>query len=130
VAIVAGVVLVVVNLLVFLNSQVQTNDVPTGAPVAVQEVLPTPGSIVRQQEDLVADLRDDLFGVLVVDGREIPEDQLQRVVPLGRVAFRPGAGKEFERWEPGIHQAQVFYWSQTEARPAKPASYAWTFRSG
>ncbi len=130
VAIVVGVLLAVVNLLVYLGTQMNTDDTAKGAPVAVQSVLPEPGSIVRQQEDLVADLRDDLFGVLLVDGIEIPEDQLQRVVPLGRVSFRPGPDKEFERWSPGVHQAQVLYWPQTDERPDNPASFNWTFRSG
>lgn len=129
-AIVVGVLVLIANLVVVLAFEADSDPTTQGAPSVVEEVVPAPGSLVRQQEDVAADLRDDRFGVLVVDGVEIPEDQLLRVEPLGQVRFRPGPGKEVERWSAGTHRAVVLHWPRGEERPARPASYGWTFRVG
>lgn len=99
-------------------------------PSAVDTVIPGPGELIRLQDTITADLRDDLTGVLVVDGAEVPEDQLERVVPLGQVSFRPGPDRDLARFEPGEHTVTVLYWPQGEDRPASPGSYSWRFRAG
>jgi len=40
------------------------------------------GALTGLIDTITVDLRDDMSGVLVVDGVEIPEDQLERVVGL------------------------------------------------
>jgi hypothetical protein len=99
-------------------------------PSAVQTASPGPGELARPQATISVDLRDDLIGVLLVDGVEIPEDQLERVVPLGQVSFRPGADREFARFSPGTHRVTVLYWNQRDLRPERPASATWDFRVG
>jgi hypothetical protein len=94
---------------------------------AIDSVNPAPGEIL--QDAITADLRNDLTGVLVIDGIEVPEDQLDRVEPLGQVSFRPGPGKDVVRFQPGVHTVVVLFWEQGKARPASPESYSWTFRS-
>ena len=94
---------------------------------SVQSVNPAPGEIL--QDAITADLRNTLTGVLVIDGIEVPEDQLDRVEPLGQVSFRPGPGKDVVRFQPGEHSVVVLFWEQGEERPASPQSYSWTFRS-
>jgi hypothetical protein len=61
---------------------------------------------------------------------EIPEDQLERVGPLGQITFRPGPQRDVAKWGPGTYQATVLYWSQGKARPAHPNAFTWTFRVG
>ena len=100
-------------------------------PTAVQTVSPRPGELIRLQDTITADLRDGLTGVLLIDGAEVPLDQLEIVRPLSQISFRPGPDKELLRFEPGEHTATVLYWTGTQNdRPAKVGSYSWRFRAG
>ena len=116
----------------------QQNATNTAAlPSSIQQLIPEPGTVIRPQEDVGADLRDDLFGVLRIDGntvaREIPEDQLDRVVDLGRFVFRPGPGKQLDVLDPGTHTATILYWPRVAERDAPGThilSYTWQFKVG
>jgi hypothetical protein len=100
-------------------------------PTAVETVSPRPGELIRLQDTITADLRDGLTGVLLIDRQEVPLDQLEIVKPLSQISFRPGPGKDLERFEPGVHTATVLYWVGTQFnRPAKVGSYSWQFRAG
>ena len=100
-------------------------------PTAVETVSPRPGELIRLQDTVTADLRDGLTGVLLIDRQEVPLDQLEIVKPLSQISFRPGPGKDLERFEPGVHTATVLYWVGTQfERPAKVGSYSWQFRAG
>lgn len=126
-----GLLLLAANLAVYAIVVSDTNPVGTGdAPRTVERLIPERGSLIRPQEDVGADLADDYTGVLLVDGTEVPEDQLQRVVELGQVSFRPGPGKDFERWSPGTHTATVVYWPQIRQRTSSSPTYSWDFKVG
>ena len=100
-------------------------------PTAVQTVSPRPGELIRLQDTITADLRDGLTGVLLIDRQEVPLDQLEIVKPLSQISFRPGPGKDLERFEPGVHTATVLFWVGTQFdRPDKVGSYSWQFRAG
>lgn len=130
VVVVVGVLLVVANLVVVLLATADTGPSGGTLPEAVESVTPNPGELVRVQDTIGADLRNDLTGVLVLDGVEVPEDQLDRVEPLGQVSFRPGPGQELTRFQPGSHTAMVLYWPQGKPRPSRPAGFGWSFRAG
>lgn len=129
-AIVGLVVIVVLNLAFIALDESDTSPNGRTLPSAIDGLTPAPGELVRLQDTIGADLRDDLTGVLLLDGQEIPEDQLARVVPLAQVTFRPGPDQDLQRFEPGVHNLTVRYWPQGKARPAKPNSYSWSFRAG
>ena len=80
------------------------------------------------------DLEDSLTGVLLVKKGgayvEIPEDQLDRVVELSQISFRPGPGKEITKFPAGENDVVVLFWSKTRVggRPDAPASYSWSFQ--
>jgi len=125
-----AVVLIVLNLGVVALDQSDTSPGGRTLPSTIDSLIPAPGELIRLQDTVGADLRDDLTGVLVLDGVEIPEDQLERVVPLAQVTFRPGADQELERFEAGEHSLAVLYWPQGKPRPTNPGSYSWSFRAG
>jgi hypothetical protein len=129
-ALVAVVLVAVLNLAVVALDESDTSPGGHTLPSAVDSVTPAPGELVRLQDTIGADLRDDLTGVLVLDGAEIPEDQLERVIPLAQVTFRPGPDQDLEKLEPGEHTLVVLYWPQGKARPAHPGAYSWSFRAG
>ena len=130
VAIVAAVAVAVLNLGLILVNASDTSDTARVLPNTVESVFPVPGSIARLQDTIVVDLRDDLTGVLLIDGAEVPEDQTERVVPLGQLSFRTGKDRDLTRFEPGDHAVTVLYWKQGKRRPAQPGSYSWSFRAG
>ena len=129
VAIVVVALLVVLNLAIFLVASSDTTTGERTLPAAIDGVRPEPGTVARLQDSVTADLRDGLTGVLVINGLEIPEDQLERNDPLGVVTFRPGPDKDFARWEPGDVAVQVLSWRATDERPPDPDSYSWSFRA-
>lgn len=136
-------VLLVVGLVITLgiwavsSSETQTGlqrNVPT-LPSAIETLSPGPGELTRLQDTITVDLRDDLTGVLILTregatGFEVPEDQLERVVPLGQLSFRTGPDQEISRFEPSAYRVTVLYWPQGKPRPDQPASYSWEFRAG
>jgi hypothetical protein len=124
---VAGLLAAAVSLGAIAINAADTTRVGEEPREAIDSVNPAPGEIL--QDAITADLRNTFTGVLVIDGIEVPEDQLDRVEPLGQVSFRPGPGKDVVRFQPGEHSAVVLYWEQGEERPASPDAYQWTFRS-
>lgn len=104
-------------------------------PEAIDGVSPGPGELIRAQDTITADLRDGLTGVLILTppgaaGIEIPEDQLERIAPLGQLSFRTDPDHEFTKFSPGVWGAEVFFWPQGKDRPATPGRYSWSFRVG
>jgi hypothetical protein len=135
VAIVVIALIVVLNLSIVLLNNADTS--PGGSnplPATVESVSPEPGTIAGPVDTITVDLDDSLTGVLLIKhaGRyvEIPEDQLDRVVELGQISFRPGPGKDITRFDPGETDVSVLYWSKTRpgGRPKHPASYSWNFQ--
>jgi hypothetical protein len=128
--IVGAVVIIVLNLAIFGLDSSDTSPKGRTLPSTIDSITPAAGELIRLQDTIGADLRDDLTGVLLLDGVEIPEDQLERVVPLAVVTFRPGTDQDLESFEAGEHTLTVLYWEQGKPRPAKPDSYSWSFRAG
>jgi hypothetical protein len=130
VAIVAIALIAVLNLVVILLANTDTSVPGTkDLPVTIESVSPAPGEITGLIDDVTVDLRDDLTGVLVIDGIEIPEDQLERTPELGIVTFRPGPGKELTQFRGGTNTVVVYYWPSTKDRPAHPSVHSWSFRA-
>jgi hypothetical protein len=130
VAIVAIALIAVLNLGVLLVASSDTSAPDTEAlPATIEAISPENNEITGLIDDITVDLRDDLTGVLVIDGVEIPEDQLDRVPELGVVTFRPGPDKELTRLLAGENTVVVKYWERTKDRPANPPSFGWRFRA-
>lgn len=85
------------------------------------------GSALRQSRIFVQ-LADNYTGVLVIDGREIPEDQLDRREGLNTVGFTPGPGLEIDELNPGERCAVVVYWPASSTREASSTSYRWCWQ--
>lgn len=130
VAIVAVAVLAVVNLGAILIANSDTT--PGGKvdlPTDIESITPENGALAGLIDDVSVDLRDSYTGVLVIDGTEIPEDQLNRVEELGLITFRPGPDKEISRFRAGENTVDVLYWPRTKQRPDEPFRYSWRFRA-
>ena len=85
-------------------------------------MFPAEDSVVRPQETVGFDLRDDLVGVLLLDGVRIPEDQYEGDRAVGQVFWRPGEGKEFRELPEGRHRATAEYWAATKTEEEATAA--------
>jgi hypothetical protein len=135
VAIVAVGLLVAINLAWFGYRSQDTSTAARNRPDAVTEVYPSEDAVIRPQDTVGFDLRDDLHGVLSLDSVRIPEDQYEGDSAVGQVFWRPGAGKEYRELPGGRHEATAEFWAATkteaEARAAHEIfSYTWRFTVG
>ena len=103
-------------------------DSPTaGTPDVIEFLVPAEGSEVLQQSNVAADLAAGWTGTLVINGTEIPENQL--VVEPGQniVEYRPGPGLVVEQLPPGRNCAQVITWRVNESRERARQPVEWCF---
>jgi len=129
VAVVVVALLAVVNLLAYVGLRSDTGSDPARpVPHAVRRLQPAPDSLVAPQDGIQVTLADGLTGILTVDGRAVPEDQITYTGPSD-LSFRPAPGREWARWSAGAHTATVTYWPRTEDR-AHARTFDWTFRVG
>jgi hypothetical protein len=135
-AIVAGGLVVVALLFAGAIVSADTKDVKSTLPQTIQSVSPTPGSIVPPQEQITVDLRDDLTADLSLCGptqslgncTALPADQVDFIPALGQLTFRPGDGKEVQRFDPGRNQVVVNYRSQADPE-RDTGTFTWSFVS-
>ncbi len=120
--------LAAVNLLIVAGLRTQQGGEREPLPPEIESVEPIQDGLASSSSSIVVDLADDQTGVIILDGTEIPEDQLRRTEDLGIVEFRPGEGREVSRFEPGYHRVSVLYWPRTGKR-SEGQSFSWEFRA-
>ncbi|MBA2608212.1 MAG: hypothetical protein H0U92_04705 [Actinobacteria bacterium] len=102
---------------------------PTEVPdPRITSVQPAPDELALRQDRIFAQLANDYTGVLIVDGTEIPDDQIDRSEGLNTVAFTPGKGTETGRLDAGERCATVVFWSVNSTREAGADSYKWCWQ--
>ena len=131
VVIVVGGLALVVSLFLVLGYNSDTSDQGKQAVNSdVNQVAPAPGSLARPQDDIEVRLRSGLTGVLVLNGKRLPEDQLVIDNATSTIRFQPAEGREVNRLPAGRNDVAVLYWGQTQPEPAKPKSFGWSFQVG
>jgi len=104
-----------------------SGDGTTAKPAGVEAVTPAGGDLELRQVTVAADLAPGYTGYLSIDGKEVPEDDVQIVPALNTVTLKPQPGSDFERFQPGAHCTTVFYRRIGEPRDSS-SSYRWCFR--
>ncbi len=95
---------------------------------AVERLVPADGSpLAVRQAEVGIDLAPGWTGVLLVNGLEIPEDQLRRVEAQNEVYFQPGAGKEIEAFEAGAIVVEAEIWRTASETRDDARSVIWSF---
>jgi hypothetical protein len=131
-------VLAAINLLIFATHMGGKGQDNRGSPLPqeIEYIVPVPGSVIRPQEDVGADLKDTYTGALFIDDVRIPQDETKFTPGLGQVSYRPGPNKEIKVLRPGHHYATIHFWPQDKgdedaARAAGVVkSYTWQFTAG
>jgi len=140
VLLIGALVLVGVNLLILAGTEQSTDDGGAELPSAIERLIPQPGAVIRPQDDVGIDLRDDLQGQLTIDP---PNDAQVTISPedyggdsnLGLYTFRPAPDLQFREFAPGNHTVTAEFWPRTmtytEALEAnRLSSHTWQFRVG
>lgn len=104
----------------------QSNPSTNDLPVAIQSVVPDPGSNVLSQTDVTVDLAVGYTADLEINGVLIPEEQLFRVEALNQLSYEPRDGKVVPRLLPDQNCVRVFYWLIAQG-PEDSATYSWCF---
>ena len=100
----------------------------TSIPTTIESLNPVPGAeTVPAQSSVTAVLHFGQVGALIIDGREIPDDQISFVRATGTITFTPGPGKDLERLPGGVRRATVVYWPSVGSREANAREYTWSF---
>jgi hypothetical protein len=101
---------------------------PPDRPVDVLAVSPEENANEVRQATVFAELGGDVDAALIINNKEIPDDQVDRLQTGNlRIAFVPGEGKEFERLPGGRTCARVEYWPRGQVRENTSKAYAWCF---
>jgi hypothetical protein len=95
-------------------------------PSSVEAVSPEPGAQNLRQTTIAADLAAGYTGYLLMDGVEVPRDDLQVVDALGQVILRPTEDSDYLVLAPGPHCATIVYRKIGE-RLDQSSSYRWCF---
>jgi len=99
---------------------------PRLRPQAIRAVSPQPATLQLRQTEIFVELSPEFTGALTVNGKPIPDDQLDVIKGLNRYAFTPGKNKEIESLPPGRACAVVDY-TPVDGSAATAGTYRWCF---
>jgi hypothetical protein len=134
VAIVAVVLLVVVNLAIFGTQNMVRGTASQNLPGPIVAVDPQQGENILPQASISVSLLPRYTGQLTIDRQLIPDDQI--INPsLSSFVFQPKVGHDITAFEPGPHNATFEAWpvgkSYEDAKDGRLITpYSWTFKVG
>jgi predicted RNA-binding Zn-ribbon protein involved in translation (DUF1610 family) len=100
------------------------------SPDVVEHLVPGEGDEVIRQAELGIDLAPGYEGALVVNGLEIPTDELRLVPEQNQVFFTPGEGKAVEELHAGPNCVEAVVWRSSQGRgTANDKSIPWCFEA-
>lgn len=108
------------------NAVEETDQPVTITDSAVKQVFPAGGNLDLRQADIGFQLTPEYEGRLIVDGKDIPDDQVRFQIGLNLYLFRPGPGTETGALAPGRHNATAVFWKRGEDE-TKGRRYVWSF---
>ncbi|MEA2844691.1 MAG: hypothetical protein QOJ69_2362 [Actinomycetota bacterium] len=117
---------VAVGGLVYAFSGPTQSDAPGPPPAGVESVTPAGGDLDLRQVTIAADLAPGYTGYLLLDGVEVPRDDLQIVDALNTITLKPLPDSDYEVLEPSRHCATVVYRRIGEPE-SDSSSYQWCF---
>jgi hypothetical protein len=93
----------------------------------VEALIPRRNAQVPQQTTLGIDLVTGWDAALVVDGVEIPDEQLVRTPEIGLIEFMPGEGRAVAQLDAGQNCVTAVIWSLEEGRGVADRTIPWCF---
>jgi hypothetical protein len=100
----------------------------SGRADVVEELIPRTGDEVLRQAERGIDLAPGYEASLLVNGVEIPTDELRLVPEQNQVFFTPAEGKAVEQLRAGPNCASAVVWKSSLGRgTANDMSFTWCF---
>lgn len=100
----------------------------TPESVVVEELIPGEDTNVLRQSEVGIDLLAGWDASLVVNGERIPDDELDRIVELGRITYNPGPEQSVESLLVGRNCVSATYWAVPT--PEETFTRSWCFQAG
>jgi hypothetical protein len=98
-----------------------------GDRAIVEALIPRRDAQVPQQSSVGIDLATGWEGTLIVNGVEIPEDQLTLTAELAIIEFMPGEGKAVEELQAGQNCVSALIWRIQDGRGVADRTIPWCF---
>ena len=98
-----------------------------GDRAVVENLIPRRNSQVPQQSSIGIDLVVGWDAALVVEGIEIPRDQLVLTPEIGLIEFTPGPGLAVEELDSGQNCVTAVIWRRADGRGVDDRSIPWCF---
>jgi hypothetical protein len=98
-----------------------------GDAAIVENLIPRRDAQVPQQSNVGIDLVTGWAGTLVIDGVEIPGDELQVTPEIGLIEFTPGDGKAVEARDAGQNCVSAVIWKVSDGRGVADRTIPWCF---
>jgi hypothetical protein len=99
-----------------------------GHPNVVEQVIPVNGSSELRQSEFGIDLAPGYDGALVVNGTEIPRNELRLVPAQNQIFFTPGPGKIISELPAGKTCVVAIVWRSADGRgTSQDQSFRWCF---
>jgi hypothetical protein len=93
----------------------------------VEALIPRRDSQVPQQSTVGIDLVVGWSGTLVVNGVEIPPDELVTTPEIGLIEYTPGEGKAVEQFQAGQNCVTAIIWPLAQGRGPADRQIPWCF---
>lgn len=112
----------------YLSSQEGDDQIATSGQGGefVERLIPARNAQVPRQSTVGIDMAVGWTGTLVVNGTEIPADELSVTEELGLVQFTPGEGRAVEELRAGQNRVTAIVWPRSEGREGA-RTVDWTF---
>ena len=98
-----------------------------GDRAVVENLIPRRSAQVPQQSNVGIDLVTGWDGALVIDGVEIPRDQLQLTPEIGLIEFTPAPGAAVEELRSGENCVSAVIWRVSDGRGVDDRTIPWCF---
>ena len=98
-----------------------------GDRAVVENLIPRRNAQVPQQSSVGIDVVTGWEGTLVVDGIEIPRDQLVLTPEIGLIEFTPAPGTAVEELDPGQNCVSAIIWRISDGRGVDDRTIPWCF---
>jgi hypothetical protein len=98
-----------------------------GDAAIVENLIPRRDAQVPQQSNVGIDLVTGWAGTLVIDGVEIPGDELQVTPEIGLIEYTPGDGKAVEALDAGQNCVSAVIWKVSDGRGVADRTIPWCF---
>lgn len=99
----------------------------SGQPGVVEQLRPRQGAEVLRQTEVGIDLAPGYEARLLVNGTEIPADELRLVPEQNQVFYAPGPGRTFETLPSGTNCVTAIAWRSAVGPGPQDLRFEWCF---